>query len=60
MEGLALEKSDQQTLEDQYNLEKARELRDKIIRGDELAQDWYDKLKGTPLEKIAEAEKMQL
>lgn len=47
-------------LEAEYYLEKAREVRDKIIRGDEIAQDWYDRLKGTPLEAVAEKEKMDL
>lgn len=51
---------DMKLLEAEYYLEKAREVRDKIIRGDEIAQDWYDRLKGTPLEAVAEKEKMDL
>ena len=47
---------DSRVLEAEYYLSKARELKSNIIRGDELAQGWYDKLNGTPLEKVGKEE----
>lgn len=60
MEGIMFGKSDFGTLQSQYDLEKAREFKSSIIRGDEIAQEYYDRLKGTPLEAVAEKEKMSL
>ena len=42
----------------EYNLHKARELKNFIINGDILAESYYDKLKGTPYEKEADKERM--
>ncbi len=42
----------------EYNLRKARNLKDFIINGDILAESYYDKLKWTPYEKEADKERM--
>lgn len=42
----------------EYNLHKARELKNFIINGDILAESYYDKLKGTPYEKETDKERM--
>lgn len=42
----------------EYNLNKARELKNFIINGDILAESYYDKLKGTPYEQQADKERM--
>lgn len=60
LEWVIFSQKDPQLLESEYYLAKARELRTSIIRWDELAQDWYNKLKWTPLETVAEKEKMSL
>ena len=42
----------------EYNLRKARNLKDFIINWDILAESYYDKLKWTPYEKEADKERM--
>lgn len=42
----------------EYNLNKARNLKNFIINGDILAESYYDKLKGTPYEKQANKERI--
>jgi hypothetical protein len=42
----------------EYNLHKARDLKNFIINWDILAESYYDKLKGTPYEKEADKERM--
>ena len=60
MQGVMFSGKDSKSLEAEYYLAKARELKSGIIRGDELAQGWYDKLDGTPLEKVGKEERMSL
>lgn len=42
----------------EYNLNKARELKNFIINGNLLAESYYDKLKGTQYEQQADKERM--